>query len=181
MFCPSLAWILVERNWKLRPASTRRVDSNAAEQFPLMDCPRRVGIFGWLATHSTDFISSKEPKWWNLFTVILPNFLMMLVNSNYCEFIWNYWLICLILQFLWKDFRNWSDTPTSSQRRFISTSREFLLSTQQTFRFHSNRQSWTMEMQWIWHRGYSWPREREFISSHSRDRLNFRIHHLHLF
>ncbi len=66
---------------------------------------------------------------------------------------------------------------TSNQRPSISTSREIIHLAQNTLRFRSSWRGWTRETPWIWHRGYSRPRDREFIFSLSRDR---RVFHLHL-
>ena len=94
MFCPSLVWILVELYWKLRLVSTRWAGSCAVELLS-PDCPRRVRIFGGLVTAWMDFISSWELKWWNPFSAILINFLMMRVSRmkfNYSIQITYYWL-----------------------------------------------------------------------------------------
>ena len=93
-FCPSLVWILVELYWKLRLVSTRW-DGSCALELLSPDCPRRVRIFGGLATPWMDFIPSWERKWWNLFSAILINFLVMWVSRmkfNYSIQITYHWL-----------------------------------------------------------------------------------------
>ncbi len=79
MFCPSLVWILVELYWKPRLVSTRW-DGSCALELLSPDCPRRVRILGGLVTAWMDFTPSWERKWWNLFSAILINFLMMRVS-----------------------------------------------------------------------------------------------------
>ncbi len=74
--------------------------------------------------------------------------------------------------------RNGSDTPTSNRRPSISTSREILNLTEKTLRLRSIWRGWTRETPWIWHRGYSRHRDREFIFSLSRELRVFI--HLHL-
>ncbi len=66
---------------------------------------------------------------------------------------------------------------TSNRRPSISTSREVLHLTQLTLRFRSSRRWWTREMPWIWRRGNSRHRDREFIFFHSR---GWRVLYLHL-
>ncbi len=78
---------------------------------------------------------------------------------------------CLSNYFCLQTNRNGSDTPTSNRRPSISTSRENLISisTQHQLRFRSSWRWWTRETPWIWHRGNSRHRDREFIFSLSRE------------
>ncbi len=84
---------------------------------------------------------------------------------------------CLSKYFCLQTNRNGSDIPTSNRRPSISTSRKILTSTQLELRFRSIWRGWTKETPWIWHRGYSRHRGREFIFSLSRE---LRIFFLHL-
>jgi hypothetical protein len=130
-----------------------------------------------LATPWTDFIPSWDRRWWNQFTAISLNSLTMRVNilDSHQLLICNYLFLNSIIDE--KVFRNGSDTPTSNRRPSISTSREILILAQNTLRFRSIWRGWTREMPWIWHRGNSRHRDREFIFSLSRQ---WRILNLHL-
>jgi hypothetical protein len=59
-------------------------------------------------------------------------------------------LIKLVEIFCLQPSKNGLDTPTSSRRPSISTSREILHLTQKTLRFRSIWCGWTREMPWIW-------------------------------
>ena len=147
--------ILVGLNWKLRPVFTRWAVSYAPEQWPsALDYLHHAKIFGcWLATNWTEFFTSNEPKWWNLLIAISQNSLALRVSST-IHFL-NEFLSILILQYLQKDFRNGSETPTSNQQPFISTFNAILLHFPKlSLQFLLIWRDWTMENV-MWRREYS--------------------------
>ncbi len=73
--------------------------------------------------------------------------------------------------------RNGSDTSTSNRCPSISTYREIFHLTHNQLQFRSSWRCWTRETPWIWHRGNSRHRCREFIFSLSQE---LRIFFLHL-
>ncbi len=151
------------------------------QQLPSTDCRLRAGISRWLATFGADFISSWDRRKWNPFTAISLNSLAMRVNvlDSHQLISCNYYL--LFNSFInAKVLRNGSDTPTSNRRPSISTCKENLILTQKTLRLRSIWLGWTKEMPWIWPRGNSRHRDREFIFSLSRERRVLILLHLRL-
>ena len=73
MFFPLPNYISAGHNRQLHTVSTHWAGSSAADQWPSTDYPRRVRIFGSLATPSTEFIPSW--KWKG-----------ELVENVYCDF-----------------------------------------------------------------------------------------------
>ncbi len=144
--------------------------------FPSTDCRLRAGISKWLATPWTDFIPSWDRRKWNPFTAISLNYRTMRVIflDSHELFSCNYLIFNSIDE---KVFRNGLGTPTSNRRPSISTSREILHLTQLELRFRSIWRELTRETPWIWPRGNSRHRDREFIFSLSRQ---WRVLHLHL-
>jgi hypothetical protein len=102
----------------------------------------------------------------------------------YCDFYPNkngtasfrFSLFFIVHFFYLQIYRNGSDTPTSNLRPSISTSRKIRHLTKQKLRFRSSWREWTREMPWIWRRGNSRHRDREFIFSLSREWCVFILH-----
>jgi hypothetical protein len=92
-------------------------------------------------------------------------------------------LICYCLSnwFCLQTSKNGSDTSTSNRRPSISTSREILHLTQLELQFRLRLRWWTREAPWIWHRGNSRYRDREFILSLSREWRVLNVHLLLVF
>ena len=176
MFFPLPNYISAGHNRQLHTVSTRWAGSSAADQWPSLDYPRRVRIFGSLATPSTDFIPSKEIKWWNPFTAIspkIPGEAGSHLKTIFHLFNWQ--------NFSKKIFKNGLDTPMSNRCPSISMSSGILISTQLELQFGSIWRWWTREMPWIWRLGYSRHHDREFTFSRSRDWRFFQLQHQFVF